>query len=93
VKRLTLWAVLLLMAISTCFAADAKKGAVPDKALMQQILDAWNTMDPQTRTLLLQEPGERLLRHCSAQIQRLERIRKGRPAGIRRIQLDQAHGQ
>jgi ketosteroid isomerase-like protein len=46
VKRFSLCAVLLLMLISTCFAADAKKGAVPDKAFMQQILDAWNTMDP-----------------------------------------------
>ena len=45
-KRLTLCAALLSITISTAFAVDAKKGAVPDKAFMQQILDAWNTMDP-----------------------------------------------
>ena len=47
VRRLTIWTALLCIGIPTCFVADAgQKNGVPDKAFMQEILDAWSTMDP-----------------------------------------------
>src|SRR5919201_5816579 len=48
-KSMTFWTALFILALSTLtFAADSKEKStgVPDKAFMQEILDAWNTMDP-----------------------------------------------
>lgn len=44
---LRVWTIFCLLASGTlAFAADKKAADAPDKALMQQVLDAWSTMDP-----------------------------------------------
>jgi ketosteroid isomerase-like protein len=45
---LTLLAILLLIVPGGFAQAQSTKSGAPDKALMQQVLDAWSTMDPKT---------------------------------------------
>ncbi len=91
-KRLTPMLICLLV-FTLALAAQTKKAAMkkssaapaPDKAYLQKIWDGWSTLDPANTAKFYAHRPAHFLRHRTAQVQQLGRIRERRERSARGV--------
>ena len=93
IRRLAITTLLITLTLG---AQDKKDKAKPDRfdfrPLMQQIWDAWGTLNPANTAKYYSKDAEaHLLRPRASEIRWLERVRSGRQKSVRRLLLREIH--